>query len=61
LTPKRWMILVWGGILAALVGIAAYDGGRNCEVPKSGLFHRLLQGHRYVPARGGKYACREVK
>ena len=55
------MILVWGGILAALVGIAAYDGGRNCEVPKSGLFHRLLQGHRYVPTRRGKYACREVK
>ena len=60
-TQKRWMVLAWGAILSVLIGIAAIDGGRNCEVPKSGPFHRLLAGHKYVPTHSGRFACREVK
>jgi hypothetical protein len=55
------MVVAWATILAALVGLSALYGGRNCEVPKSGPFHRLLQGRHYVRARAGKYACREVR
>ena len=61
MTPKRWMVVAWGIILAVVIGVAAGDGGRNCEVPKSGPFHRLLAGHSYVPTHAGKFACREVK
>jgi hypothetical protein len=61
MTPKRWMVLTWGAILAVLIGTAAMDGGRNCEVPKNGPFRWLLKGHKYVEARGGRFACVEEK
>lgn len=59
--PKRWMFMVWGGILAALIGIAAIEGAHNCEVPKSDPFRWLLKGRTFVPTTSGKIACREVK
>lgn len=61
MAPKRWMVVAWGAILALVIGFAAIDGGRNCEVPQSGLFHWLLGGHEYVPTHAGRFACREVK
>jgi hypothetical protein len=54
------MILAWVGILSIIIGLSAVYGGQNCEVPKSGMFHLLLQGHKYVRARAGRFACREV-
>jgi hypothetical protein len=54
------MILAWVAIFSIIVGVSAIFGGRNCEVPKSGLFHHLLQGHKYVPTRTGRFACKEV-
>jgi hypothetical protein len=59
--PKRWMLLTWGGILALVIGFAAIDGGRNCEVPKSGPFHWLMKGEKYVPTHAGRFRCRQVK
>jgi len=35
-------LLVWGALLAAVL-IFAGMSGRNCELPKSGIFHWLLQ------------------
>jgi hypothetical protein len=61
MTPKRWMVLAWGAILSVLIGISVTYGGRNCEVPKNGPFHWLLEGHKYVPTHAGRFACREVK
>jgi len=61
MAPKRWMIVTWGIILAVIVGLSAVYGGRNCEVPKSGPFHRILDGHKFVPARAGRFFCRQVK
>jgi hypothetical protein len=58
--PKGWMAVAWVAILSVLIGIGV-TGGRNCEVPKSGPFHWLLEGHKYVPTRAGRFACREVK
>ena len=61
MTPKLWMVLAWAAILSAVIGVCAIYGGRNCEVPKSGPFHRLLEGHKYIPNSRGKFACTEVK
>jgi hypothetical protein len=55
------MVLAWGAILAVVIGVAALDGGRNCEVPESGPFHWLLKGRHYVATSSVRYACREVK
>lgn len=55
------MVVTWGAILAVLIGLGALAGGRNCEVPKSGPFHWLLKGHRYVPTHSRYNACRQVK
>ena len=52
--------MAWGVILAALIGISAAYGGRNCEVPKSGLFHRLMAGETFVPTHRLRYACAQV-
>jgi len=57
---KRWMVLAWGAIIALIVGLAAVDGGRNCQVPNSGPFHWLLEGRKYVPSHRVKFACVEV-
>jgi hypothetical protein len=54
------MVLAWGAIIAAIVGIAAVDGGRNCEVPRSGPFHWLLDGRMYVASHSRRFACTEV-
>jgi hypothetical protein len=54
------MVLAWGAIIALIVGLAAVDGGRNCQVPKSGPFHRLLEGRNYVPSHRVTFACVEV-
>lgn len=61
MAPKSWMILTWAVILAVIIGVCALYGGRNCQVPDSGPFHRLLAGHKFVPTHAGRYACREVK
>jgi hypothetical protein len=55
------MVLTWAAILIAVVGVCAEWGGRHCEVPKSGPFHRILSGHKYVIAHAGRIACIEVK
>lgn len=55
------MALAWAAILALVVGVCAEYGGRDCEVPKSGPFHWLLDGRHYVAAHAGKIACRRVK
>ena len=63
-TPRRWALVAWGAFLAVLIGVAAVDGGRNCEVPKSGPFHWLLAGHKYVATDSTSYrraACMRVK
>jgi hypothetical protein len=61
MTQTQKALLAWGVILASMIGAASLYGGRNCEVPKNGPFHRLLAGHKYVPTHAGKFACREVK
>jgi hypothetical protein len=61
LTRHRWMLLAWAAILALVIGFCAMYGGRNCEVPKSGPFHRLLDGHKFVPSHSAKFACTEVR
>ena len=61
MTSKGKMALAWAAILALVVGVCAEYGGRNCEVPKSGPFHWLLNGRHYVAAHAGKIACRRVK
>jgi hypothetical protein len=55
------MIVAWAVILIVITGVCAVWGGRNCQVPQSGPFHRLLAGHKFVPTHVGKYACIEVK
>ena len=61
MTRKRWMILAWAAILAGVIAFAALDGGRNCQVPKSGPFHWLLKGEAFVPTHAGRYRCKQVK
>lgn len=64
MAPKRWMILTWVAILAAVVGVCALYGGRNCEVPKSGPFQPILHGRKYVRTNSRSYRvppCRQVK
>ena len=63
-TRKRWMVVAWAVILCAVIGFAAIDGGRNCEVPKSGFFHMLLHGEKFVPTHTRSFRgspCRQVK
>ena len=63
-TPKRWAFVAWGVFLAVFIGIAALAGGRNCEVPKSGLFHSLLSGRKYAETHSHYWRippCRLVK
>ena len=60
MTPRKWAILVWGGLLAILIGVCAMYGGRNCEAPQSGPLHRLLKGHKYVRTSSWRSACAEV-
>jgi hypothetical protein len=55
------MVLAWAAILATVIAICAVYGGRDCEVPRSGVFHHLLKGHTYVPTSAGRFRCREVK
>jgi hypothetical protein len=55
------MILAWVAILSIVIGVSAIYGGRGCEVPTSGPFRRLLEGHKYVPTHAGRFACREVE
>ena len=59
--PKLWMLVAWGAILAGLVAIGVFAGAPHCAVPKSGLFHRLLAGRKFVANSRGRIACREVK
>jgi hypothetical protein len=64
MTPRRWALVAWGAFLVVLIGFAAIDGGRNCEVPKAGPFHLLLKGQTYVPSgwhRVQNLSCRRVK
>ena len=61
MAPKRWMIVTWVVVLAVIVGVCALYGGRNCEVPNKSPFHALLAGHKFVPMRVGRFACRQVK
>jgi hypothetical protein len=64
MTPRRWALLAWGVFLVALIGTAAAAGGRKCEIPKSGPFHWLLQGHQYVETHSKSWrvpACVRVK
>jgi hypothetical protein len=55
------MIITWAIILAVIVGVSAVYGGRNCEVPTGGPFHRFLAGHQFVPTHAGRFACKQVK
>ena len=55
------MFVTWVVILAVIVGMCAFYGGRNCEVPSKGPFHALLARHKFVSTRAGKFACRQVK
>jgi hypothetical protein len=55
------MVLTWAAILTVVVGLSALYGGRNCEAPKGGPFHRLLERYKYVPTHAGRFACRPVK
>ncbi|MEP6785355.1 MAG: hypothetical protein ABI898_06380 [Sphingomonadales bacterium] len=59
--PKRWMVLAWVAILAIIILATIMDGSKNCEVSKSGPFHWILAGHKFVPAHAGKIACYQVK
>jgi hypothetical protein len=64
MTPRRWALLAWGVFLVILIGIAALDGGRDCKVPKSGPFHRLLEGHKFAPTHvrsWRRFSCSELK
>ena len=61
MTPRRWAILAWGAFLVGIIGMCAAYGGRNCEVPKSGPFRRLLYGRTYVQGSSWRDACIEVK
>jgi hypothetical protein len=44
-----------------LIGFAAADGGRDCKVPRSGLFHQLLKDRKYVESGRLRHPCKEVK
>ena len=64
MTRRRWALLACGLLLAAFLGFAALDGGRNCQVPRSGPFHWLLQGHKFVATRARTWripACRQLR
>jgi len=61
MTPRKWSLLAWGVILTVVIGVCAVGGGRHCQVPQSGLFHRLLKGRRFVETHAGRWACQEVK
>ena len=60
MTRRRWALLAWGGFLAILIGAAAIDGGRDCQVPENGPFHWLLNGRKYVRSYSLRFACTEV-
>ena len=61
MSPKRWMIVVWAGIIVVIIGVCAIYGGRNCEVPKSGPLKALLAGRKFVPSNGWRSGgCVEV-
>jgi hypothetical protein len=56
------MIVAWFAIISAVVGVCAVYGGRKCEVPESGPFHRLLAGRKFVPTNHRRSAgCLEVR
>ena len=60
--PRLWMVLTWVGILVVVVTTAALYGGRDCQVPKTGIFHSLLKNQRFVPTGARRsFACRRVK
>ena len=61
MTPRKWALVAWGAFLIVLIGVAALDGGRNCEVPKSGLFHRLMNGEKFVVTHSWRFRCAQVK
>lgn len=64
MTPRRWALVAWGVFLVALIGTAAADGGRHCEIPKSGPFHWLLSGQKYAETHSKSWrapACVRVK
>lgn len=44
-----------------VIGVSDFDTGRNCQVPKSGPFNRLLNGRKYVPTHSGKFVCRQFQ
>lgn len=55
------MVVAWFAIIAAVVGVSAMYGGRNCKVPNSGPFERLLAGRKFVPSKSWRQAgCVEV-
>ena len=55
------MVLAWAAILVVVIGFAALDGGRNCQLPKSGPFHWLMKGEVFIPTQTGRYRCKQVK
>lgn len=62
--PTRWMILGWVAILAVIVGVSAVYGGRDCRVPASGPFHRLMQNEEWVPTHSHSFrseSCKRVR
>jgi hypothetical protein len=61
--PKTWMLLAWVAILAVVVGLSAVYGGRNCRVPTSGPFHRLMQNQEWVSTHSHSFhfaPCKRV-
>ena len=61
MTHRRWALVAWGAFLIVLIGVAAMDGGRNCQVPNSGLFHRLMNGEKFVETHSWRFRCAQVK